>query len=372
MLLAALLIVVGGWSAVFLEWRQPAFSADPQVQWSVGPFRAGDAFTQRFPANLSHLGGIEVSLRAPPGELTGHDAVLHFRLLEGGEAVREGVVEVEGLEDARRTVSWSFPPIVDSAGREYELQVVVAEVSGAGLLADTTTVDLLPGSIVSNGTPSGGHFDLVLHAYRQVNRRGLVDILARTVPGGVVTLAIFVVGAGSIGGIGLHRLRGGGISARRGLVAPLLAGIVAVSFVELIPLAKYQSLPGAEVDPDFVFATRGLALAFAMTPWLVSLGAGALGRRDRLARSRQAGRLLIAAVVTTVLAALLLVFTAEPEYFQLIDVMDEERPAQGRIPWLGQNPAASFGRVALVLWLAVAVSGCFDGRAVPPWIRRPR
>ena len=191
-MLVALLLVLGAWSAAFLEWRQPAFPADPQVQWSVGPFGAGDAFEQRFRAEISHLSRVEVSLRGSPGGTTDQGAVLHFRLRDGGVAVREGVVEVAGLINSRRVVPWSFPPIADSAGREYELQVVVAEVSGEGLLADTTTEDLLPGSIVSNGTPSGTHIDLVVHAYRQVSRRMIVDILGRTAPGGVVTLALAI------------------------------------------------------------------------------------------------------------------------------------------------------------------------------------
>ncbi len=371
-MLVALLLVLGAWSAAFLEWRQPAFPADPQVQWSVGPFGAGDAFEQRFRAEISHLSRVEVSLRGSPGGTTDLGAVLHFRLRVGGVAVRVGVVEVAGLINSRRVVPWSFPPIADSAGREYELQVVVAEVSGEGLLADTTTEDLLPGSIVSNGTPSGTHIDLVVHAYRQVSRRMIVDILGRTAPGGVVTLALAIFASGGIGAIGLWRHRGEGLPGKGHLPAAVLLGGMTVAVLELIPLAQYRSIAGAESDPGLVFATRALILAFAATPWILLAGARALGRRDGLAGTSSTERLLAVAVATTLLAAVLLPLTQEPEYFQIIDVMEEGRPRQGRIPWLGQDVAGGFARVAVVLWLAVAAVGWVEGRRGRGHVGRPQ
>jgi len=371
-LLVALLLVLGAWSAIFLEWRQPAYPADLQVQWSVGPFGAGDAFEQRFQAEISHLSRVEVSLRGPPGGGAGQTAVLHFRLRGAGVAVREGVVEVAGLVNSRRVVAWSFPPIGDSAGREYNLQVVVAEVSGEGLLADTTTEDLLPGSIVSNGTASGEHIDLVLHAYRQVGRRTIAEILGRTVPGGVVTLVLAVFTSGAVGAIGLLRHRGEGALKWEQVLTAVPLGVVLVAVLELIPLAQYGNIAGAETDPGLVFATRALMLAFAATPWVLLAGARALGRCDGLAGSGATERLLAMAVVTTVTAAALLPFTQEPEYFQIIDVMEEGRPWQGRIPWLGQNVAGGFGRVAVVLWLVVAVRGWMDRRTATRNLRRRR
>ncbi len=367
-----MLLALGAWSAAFLEWRQAAFPADPQVQWSVGPFGVGDAFEQRVQVELSHLSRIEVSLRSPPEGTADQSAVLHFRLYEGGMAVREGVVEVAGLLNSRRVVAWSFPPIGDSAGREYDVQVVVAQVSGEGLLADTTTEDLLPGSIVSNGTPSGEHIDLVLHAYRQASRRTIFEILARTVPGGGVTLGLAIFASGAVGGIGLLRHRGDGALKKERVLMAVLLGGVAVAVLELIPLAQYRNIARAETDPGLVFATRALMLAFAATPWVLLAGARALGRCEGLAGTSATERLLAVAVVMTVAAAALLPFTQEPEYFQIIDVMDEGRPRQGRIPWLGQNVAGGFARVAVVLWLVVAVRGWIDRRDAPQGLRRPR
>ncbi len=342
-------IIVGS-----ITWRQPASTADPVSRATVGPFTSGESFGQRFFSEVSYLSGVVVRVRARDGGGTPVDAVLVFRLYGGGDLLREGRVVVPSLPESSHPVNWLFSPLAGSAGGEYELQVVVAEMSGGKLIADTTTEDTLPGPILTNGIPGGEHTDLVLRPFRELRRTGVLLAVGDPVPGGRIGVVMVIGVAGSIGGLGLRVLRHG--QSRAGPVEWLVwvfLGIAIVSVVSSVPLIQFQEIMAPEKDPGFILAARGTALGTALAPWVIYIAAKATGLLATVRTSELSSRLFIAAAATTAIGLLLLIITEEPAYFQWIEMVEGGRPEQGRIPLLQQTGSASFLRVSLAAWIGV-------------------
>jgi hypothetical protein len=334
-------------------WQQPASSADPVSRATVGPFAAGESFGQRFTSEISYLSRVVVRVRAREGDGAPVVAKLNFRLFRGDDLVREGQVPIPGLPESSHPVSWSFSPLAESAGSEYELQVVVTDISSGRLVADATTADTLPGPIITNGIPGGEHTDLVLRPFRELRRTGVLLAIGDSVPGGRTGMVFLLGAASAIGGLGLHALRRGhGGSGPVDLLVWAFLGVAIVSLASSVPLTQFRAVMAAEDDPGFIFATRGMALGVALAPWVIFLAARATGRLAELRASELGGRLFIAAVTTTAIGLLLLVITEEPFYFQWIEMVEGGRPEQGRIPLLQQIGSASFLRVSMAAWIA--------------------
>ncbi len=358
LLLAAVLLALALLALGTTTWRQPASGADPVTGSTVGPFAAGESFSQRFSSEVSYLTGVSVRVRARGGGGAPVDAELHFRLYESGDLIREGQVSVSGLPESSHPVSWSFGPIFESAGREYKLQVVVAEISGGRLIADTTMEDTLPGPVITNGIPSGEHIDLVLRPFRELRRTGVLLAVGDSVPGGRLGAALFLGALGAIGGLGLRTLRYG--HKESGPMAWLVWAILGVAIASLAasaPLIQFRSTMAAENDPGFILATRGTTLAAALTPWVILVAAKATGRLADLRGSGLKGRVFVSAGAVSAIGLLLLVMTEEPAYFQWIEMVGGGRPEQGRIGLLQQVNSASFLRVSLAAWIVAWLLG---------------
>ena len=308
-------------------WRQPASSAEPITGSTVGPFTSGESFSQRFLSEVTYFSRIDVRVRARSENEAPVNTELHFRLFESDELVREGRVIQSDLPESSHAVGWSFPPIAGSAGREYELQVVVADISGGTLIADTTTEDTHPGPILTNGLPSGEHVDLVLRPYRELRRTGIVLAIGDSIPFGWIGVPVFLAITGAIGGFGLQILRHG--FAKTAPIDWLLWGILGIGFVSLassVPVIQFRAAMAAEDDPGLILATRGVVLGTALTPWVIFLAATATGRLASLRTSGFRGRLFVSAAATTAIGLLLLIFTEEPAYFQWIEMVEGGRP----------------------------------------------
>ena len=335
-------------------WQQPASRADPVSRITVGPFASGESFGQQFTTETSYFSRVVVRVRAREGNGSPVVAKLNFRLFQGGDLVREGQALIPGLPESSHPVSWSFTPLAESAGSVYELQVVVAEISGGKLVADATTADALPGSILANGIPGAEHTDLVLRPFRELRRTGVLLAIGDSVPGGGIGVVILLGAAGAIGGLGIHALRRGhGGSGPVDWLVWAFLGVAIVSLASSMPLTRFQAVMAAEGDPGFVLETRGMALGVALVPWMMFVAAKATGRLAELRASEPGGRLFIAAITTTAIGLLLLVITEGPVYFQWIEMIEGGRPEQGRIPLLRQVGSTSFIRVSMAAWIAV-------------------
>ena len=352
LLLGTTLLLLALISLGTTTWRQPASSANPVSRATIGPFTTGESFGQRFSSEASYLSNVVVRVRARSEAGLPVDAELHFRIFERGTLVRQGVVSLSGLPESSQPVDWSFAPIAASAGGEYELQVVVAAISGGTLVADATTMDTLPGPMLANGIPGGEHIDLVVRPFRELRRTGILMAIGEPLPGGWLVAALFFGGAGGASGIGLRMLRlGRENSAPIDWFVYAILGMAIVSLAASVPIFQFRLVMAAENDPGFILATRGMALAAALVPWIVFVTARTTGRLAELRSSAFASRVFLSAAATTAMGFLLLVVTEEPVYFQWIEIFDGGRPDQGRIPLLQQVGGVSFIRVSLAAWI---------------------
>ena len=348
-----------------LRWEQPASGVSPVTGWRVGPFTTGESFSQRFYSEVSYLSRVDIRVRGHAEDSIPISTKFIFRLFERGVPIRQGRLNQDNLTEASQSISWAFAPIRNSKGGEYELQVVVEDILGGKLLAETTTEDTHPGPIHTNGIPSGDHIDLVLNPYRDLQRLAVLGAIGDSVPFHSPSILVFLVLSGVCGGLGLRYLRGGTQNTARGDVVWCVLGLGLASLAATIPVLQFQTSLAAEYQPGFILATRGASIVIAITPWILVITAAATRRITELRNSQLQTRLLVCAAATTAIGLGLLVVTDEPAYFQWIEMVEGGRPNQGRIPLLDQTISASFLRVSFVTWMAMWILNALknNGRA---------
>lgn len=350
-----------------LRWEQPASGASPATGWRVGPFTTGESFSQGFYSEVSYLSRVDIGVRGHAEDGTQVSAKFIFRLFEHGVLVRQGRLTQDNLTQAPQSISWKFAPIRNSIGGEYELQVVVEDIVGGKLLAETTTEDTHPGPIHTNGIPSGDHIDLVLNPYRDLQRLAIFWAIGDSIPFHSPGILISLLISGVCGGLGLRYVRGGGTrDPAKGYVLWCVLGLGLASLAATIPVLQFQTSLAAEYQPGFILATRGALIVIALTPWILVTIAAITRRITELRNSQLRTRLLACAAATTAIGLILLVFTDEPAYFQWIEMVEGGRPGQGRISLLDQTISASFLRVSFITWMALWILSAFKNNSTAP------
>ena len=187
-------------AVVFLttRWDAPVSERKPEAIFAAGPYAPGDSFEQRFSTDVNLLSNLRVALRTEPADAPTAAFDLLFRLYDGNRIVREGIVEAPGLGRGITPVRWDFAPLEGSAGRELRLQAVVGANARQPVFAVTSLTDYLPGSLISNGTPTGPHIDLSLVLGRRLYPTQILAVMGDRYPLGAAGLAASALALGVV------------------------------------------------------------------------------------------------------------------------------------------------------------------------------
>jgi hypothetical protein len=350
--LSIALMAIGAAVLLSTRWVAPLREDAPEALFSAGPYRAGDAFEQMFDAPVDYLSYVQIRIHTEP---RGGAVALIFRLSDTDRIVREGVVVALEVDERVRTVTWEFDPLETSARTRFRLQVVVGEGTERPVFAMTDLRDPLPGSLVSNGVPSGAHVDLTLVAGRRINWWRILFALGGATPVGLVGLGALVALAGIAGGVGWARLR---TANRSGTAWHLAWGTVGAGVAVVLVAAALRlvaSVSSPEAHPAFWGVFAGMLATIAAGPWAL-LGIGELTGRTADLRSASVRAWLLAGAIAVTLGALAVLQLTEATKISIpIPYLDDGQPATGRASVLGQEPGAYLTRLAILLWIAYAL-----------------
>ena len=256
-------------AVVFLttRWDAPVSEREPETIFAAGPYAPGDSFEQRFSTDVDLLSNLRVALRTEPADAPTAAFDLLFRLYDGNRIVREGIVEAPGLGRGITPVRWDFAPLENSAGRELRVQAVVGANARQPVFAVTSLTDYLPGSLISNGTPTGPHIDLSLVLGRRLYPTQILAVVGDRYPLGAAGLAASALALGVVSGLGLIALRGprGRRPAERLAWLSLGIGLTAVT-VSLV-VRSVGDEPTPESSAVFLAKIAALVTFLAVAPW---------------------------------------------------------------------------------------------------------
>ena len=148
-----------------------------------------------------------------------------------------------------------------------ELQAVVGANARQPVFAVTSLTDYLPGSLISNGTPTGPHIDLSLVLGRRLYPTQILAVVGDRYPLGAAGLAASALALGVVSGLGLIALRGprGRRAAERLAWLSLGIGMTAVTAALVIRSVGGDPVPDASAD--FWARLAVLVVAVAVVPW---------------------------------------------------------------------------------------------------------
>ena len=239
---------------------------------SVGPFNAGEAFEQNFVVPVDRLSSLTIQVRTPEGQRTGPDGTLIFRLYNGNQIVRQGLVGVANLDHVIRRVRWSFVPILSSANIEHRLQVVVGDGTKVSVYTVASITNKWSGSIVSNGIPAVDHIDLAIDPGRELSATQVVLGAVARAPIGLVGIALTVVAATAAFGAGVLaslRLPKNYPRSAAGLLAGLTAAVIHVA----IASGQFGGSPPPELASTFWIWILISLIMLSRLPWaILSIG----------------------------------------------------------------------------------------------------
>ena len=256
-------------AVVFLttRWDAPVSEREPEAIFSAGPYAPGDSFEQRFSTDVNLLSNLRVALRAEPADAPTAAFDLLFRLYDGNRVVREGIVEAPGLGRGITPVRWDFAPLENSAGRELRVQAVVGANARQPVFAVTSLTDYLPGSLISNGTPTGPHIDLSLVPGRRLYPTRILAVMGDRYPLGAAGLVAGAIVLGVVCGCGLIALRGPRSRRRAERLAWLSLGVGLTAITASLVIRSVGGDPVPESGTDFWTRIAVLVVAVAVVPW---------------------------------------------------------------------------------------------------------
>ncbi len=252
------------------RWEAPIFEREPETIFAAGPYAPGDSFEQRFSTDVNLLSNLRLALRTEPADAPAAAFDLLFRLYDGNRIVREGIVEVPGLGRGITRVRWDFAPLENSAGRELRLQAVVGQNTRQPVFAVTTLTDYLPGSLISNGVPTGPHIDLSLVPGRRLYPTQILAAMGDRYPLGVAGLAASALVVGVASGLGLIALRGPRSQRRAERLAWLSLGVGLTAVTVALVIRSVGGDPAPEASSDIWTRLIAVAAAVVIVPWSVA------------------------------------------------------------------------------------------------------
>ena len=249
------------------RWDAPVSEREPEAIFAAGPYAPGDSFEQRFSTDVNLLSNLRLALRTEPADAPTAAFDLLFRLYDGNRIVREGIVEVPGLGRGITPVSWDFAPLENSAGRELRVQAVVGANARQLVFAVTSLTDYLPGSLISNGTPTGPHIDLSLVLGRRLYPTQILAVVGDRYPLGAAGLAASALVLAVVCGGGLIALRGPRSRRRAERLAWLSLGVGLTAITASLVIRSVGADPVPESGTDFWTRIAVLVVAVAVVPW---------------------------------------------------------------------------------------------------------
>ena len=147
------------------------------------------------------------------------------------------------------------------------MQAVVGANARQPVFAVTSLTDYLPGSLISNGTPTGPHIDLSLVLGRRLYPTQILAVMGDRYPLGAAGLAAGALALGVVSGLGLIALRGprGRRPAER--LAWLSLGIGLTAMTASLVIRSVGGDPVPESGTDFWTRIAVLVVAVAVVPW---------------------------------------------------------------------------------------------------------
>ncbi len=250
------------------RWDAPISERKPEAIFAAGPYGPGDSFEQRFSTDVNLLSNLRLALRTEPADAPTAAAFdLLFRLYDGDRIVREGIVEAPGLGRGMTPIRWDFAPLEGSAGRELRLQAVVGANARQPVFAVTSLTDYLPGSLISNGTPTVPHIDLSLVPGRRLYPTQILAVMGDRYPLGAAGLAAGALVLGVVCGGGLIALRGPRSRRRAERLAWLSLGIGMTAVTAALVIRSVGGDPVPDASADFWARLAVLVIAVAVVPW---------------------------------------------------------------------------------------------------------
>jgi hypothetical protein len=265
-----LLLVAAGLIVRTTRWDTPVFPGKSPGSVSVGPFNAGEAFEQNLVVPVDHLSSLTIQVRTPEGQRTGPAATLIFRLYDGDQIVRQGLVSIPNLDHVIQRVVWSFVPIPSTANIEHRLQVVVGDETKASVNTMASITNKWPGSLVSNGIPTADHIDLAIEPGRELSATQIVLGAAARAPINLVGIALSIVAATAAFGAGvLTSLRLPKSYPRS--AAGLLVGLTAAVLHVAIASGQFGGSPSPELTSTFWIWILISLMMLSRLPWAIVL-----------------------------------------------------------------------------------------------------
>lgn len=227
---AAIVTAVLLWT---LSWNAPLSHSGPEPIFAIGPLPAGGSVEQELDAESSYLTGLEVFVRTDSDDDV--PVTLVMRLRQGRTLLREGRLAAR-VGSVITSVRWDFTPIIPQIdGKRLSLQIVVAESAQAPIYVMASLTDMLPGSAITNGIPTGDHIDVTIRPWRAIQRLDILRVAASELPGGWLGLVAS---------------------------ASILTVVVAYSITWLIPANQRRSLSrGARFIAALIVAVLVMVLA---------------------------------------------------------------------------------------------------------------
>ncbi len=345
----------------FVSWNAPMYAAPPEPIFSIGPLTTGESVEQEFEVAGSHLTGVEFYARAEAKRSL--PARLIARLYEGEAIVRQDEIETRIGPDVN-AIRWDFDAVVDPVGRRYRLQGVVGEGATRPVYLMASLTDMLPGSAVTNGVPTGAHIDLVVQPRREIRRLDVLIATAGSLPGGFAGLAVLMLAVG--GGLGYTVSAVARSPGFRQTAAWMVLGLSVAGLVLVVELQRPgdMSLPEHHFRlwPGF-FRTVGLLAGTALGAIL----ARPIGRmidnvwksprrEPKGWREKSLAALVAVAVLATLIAGVAYGLDGPELVFVKVPVIESDHVLQGDVGLLGHEPARLAAKLATVVWLVLGAA----------------
>ncbi len=332
------------------------YADPPEPIFSIGPLAAGGSVEQEFDVAGSYLTGLEFFARADAEKI--RPASFIARLYEGESIIRQDEVEAR-IGPEVGTVRWDFDAVVEPVGRRFRLQVVVGEIVTRPVFLMASLTDMLPGSAVTNGVPTGAHIDLAIRPWREIRRLDTLMATADSLPGGIAGLAVLMLAVG--GGLGYLMSAVARSPGRRETLAWMVLGLSAAGLVLIGELHRSGELSLPErhfrLWPGF-FRTVGLLAGTALGAVLarpvgriIDNISNSRGPRPKGWRENALATLVIVAVLLTLLAGVAYGLDGPELVHVNVPIFESEHVSQGDVGLLGHNPARLAAQAATAVWL---------------------
>ena len=342
----------------FVSWNAPMYAAAPEPIFSIGPLAPGGSVEQEFEVAGSYMTGVEFFARAETEQSLPTSFIA--RLYEGEAIVRQDEIKIRIGPDVE-SVRWDFDAVADPVGRRFRLQVVVGEGMTRPVFLMASLTDMLPGSAVTNGTPTGAHIDLAVRPWREIRRLDTLLASAASLPGGVAGLAVLMLAVG--GGLGYVMAAVARSSGSRETAAWMVLGLSVAGLVLIVELHQSGELSLPErhfrLWPGFfrtvgLMAGTGLGAVLARPVGrLIDNISNSPGSRTKDWRERSLSSLVIVAVLVTLFAGVAYTLDGPEIVFVKVPVFESEHVSQGDVGLLEHGPARAAAKVATVVWLVV-------------------